>query len=179
MTPKATKLFIKLENQRMALMALLNAYDNTLLNQKPSPQAWSVAQVMLHLMNAETASLAYMKKKLSYTNKIPRAGVLSFFRRMGLSILFSLPFKFKAPKNLETFPEYSNINDIKNQWASQRLELQRFMEALPEKMFYTQLWRHAVVGKMSVSQMLSFFHDHTERHISQIERTIEKVGSKQ
>ena len=175
MTTKVENLFTKLENQRIALMEQLNAYDNILLNKKPSPEAWSVTQVMLHLMRAEAASVAYMKKKLSYTNKIPKAGLTSFFRRLSLRILFSLPFKFKAPKDLETFPDYTNFNELKNQWASQRLDLQHFMDNLPDNMYKTELWRHAIVGKMTIPQMLDFFQDHTQRHIQQIERTIKKV----
>ena len=175
MTTKASNLFAQLENQRILLMAELSIYDDATLNKKPSPKAWSTVQVMQHLINAEAASLAYIKKKLSYTNKIPKAGLMSFFRRISLSIIFSFPLKFKAPKGLETFPEHANFNSLKNQWASQRLELQHFMDSIPDNMFKTALWRHAVVGKMSMTQMLSFFHAHTERHRGQIDRTLKKV----
>jgi uncharacterized damage-inducible protein DinB len=170
MTTKANNLFAKLENQRILLMAELSTYDDATLNKKPSPEAWSVVQVMQHLINAEAASLAYIKKKLSYTNKIPKAGLMSFLRRMSLSLLFSLPLKFKAPKGLEIFPDNADFNSLKNQWASQRLELKAFMDSIPDKMFKTALWRHAVVGKMSMTQMLSFFHEHAERHRGQIDR---------
>ena len=175
MTTKASNLFAQLENQRILLMAELSIYDDATLNKKPSPEAWSTVQVMQHLITAEAASLAYIKKKLSYTNKIPKAGLMSFFRRISLSIIFSFPLKFKAPKGLETFPEHANFNSLKNQWASQRLELQHFMDSIPDNMFKTALWRHAVVGKMSMTQMLSFFHAHTERHRGQIDRTLKKV----
>jgi hypothetical protein len=176
MTTKANTLFAELEKQRILLMTELSIYNDATLNKKPSPEAWSAVQVMQHLMGSEAGSLAYMKKKLSYTNKIPRAGFMSYVRRIGLSIIFALPLKFKAPKHIETFPDYANFDSLKNQWASQRLELQYFMDSIPDNMFKTTLWRHAVVGKMSITQMLSFFHSHTERHRGQIERTLRKVG---
>ena len=87
MTTKASNLFAQLENQRILLMAELSIYDDATLNKKPAPEAWSTVQVMQHLITAEVASLAYIKKKLSYTNKIPKAGLMSFFRRISLSII--------------------------------------------------------------------------------------------
>ncbi len=175
MTPKIQKLWHRLEAQRLDLMQLMAQHNNPTLNKKPAPEAWSALQVIHHLMDAEQASLAYMKKKLSFTSKVPKAGFKSRWRRFLLRIAFAIPLKFKAPTTLEHFPEQSNFADLSNQWASQRLELQSFIENLPDNVVQGEIWRHQIMGKMNIAQMLDFFYTHVDRHEAQVKRTIAKV----
>jgi uncharacterized damage-inducible protein DinB len=176
MKPKIQTLFRELESQRLQVLQELARYDTALLNKRPSPEAWSVAQNILHLVMAEASSMAYMRKKLSFTSQIPKAGFQSRFRRWALNVAFALPFKFKAPKGLETFPDFTNINELSNKWASQRLELQTFIESLPDNVLEGEIWRHQVAGKMTIAQMLDFFHDHVKRHQRQIKKTLQQVA---
>ena len=176
MKPKIQTLFHQLEAQRLQMIQDISSYDNALLNKRPQPEAWSVVQVILHLMMAEASSVAYMRKKLSFTSQIPKAGFKSHFRRWALNVAFVLPFKFKAPKGLDTLPEYTDFNDLKNKWASQRLDLQTFIESLPDNVIESEIWRHQIAGKMSIPQMLDFFHDHVQRHKNQIQRTLKEVA---
>jgi uncharacterized damage-inducible protein DinB len=167
MKPKIQTLFNQLESQRLALMTELSSYNNTVLNKRPNSEAWSVAQIISHLMSAEASSVAYMRKKLSFTSHIPKAGFKSQLRRLMLSLAFALPFKFKAPKSLEIMPNFIDFNALENQWSSQRLDLQLFIESLPG-----EIWRHQILGKMNIAQMLDFFQDHVKRHHGQINRTL-------
>lgn len=164
-----------LENKRVALMTSLSKYNNDILNKKPTQEVWSTVQVMQHLMNAEMESLHYMKKKLSHSVNIPKAGIKSRLRRFALRIAFVLPFKYKAPQQLEIFPDYSDFEILKFQWASQRLELQDFIEMLPDNIFCSEIWKHPIMGKMTISQMIDFFELHFDRHQRQIEKTIKIV----
>lgn len=161
-----------LEEKRISLMYFLSQYDNNVLNKKPQPDAWSALQTMQHLMNAEAQSLRYMKKKLSYGIKLPKAGFKSWLRRKILKVFFAIPLKYKAPKQLETFPDNAKFEDLKTEWASQRLDFQEFIENLPDKLIDSEIWRHQIVGKMTISQMIDFFEDHFDRHQKQIERAI-------
>jgi hypothetical protein len=166
-----------LEKKRVDLMLLLSKYDVSTLNKKPSPEAWSANQVLIHLMQAEAMSLSYMRKKLSFDGvRVPRAGIKSRLRRFGLRVLFALPFKFKAPANLDNLPENSDFNVLKTQWASQRLDLETFIESLPDNLIHSELWKHQIAGKMSIAQMVDFFEDHFDRHQKQIEQTLIKVS---
>jgi uncharacterized damage-inducible protein DinB len=172
MQPKIQQLWSRLENQRVELTHLISQYDNTTLNKKPTPEAWSALQVVAHLMSAEQASLDYMKKKLSFTSKVPKAGLKSWFRRFALSVVFALPFKYKAPALLEKLPEQSDFKELTSKWASQRLELLDFIEKLPDNVINGEIWRHQLAGKMTIAQMLDFFYTHSKRHTVQIKRTI-------
>ena len=158
-------------------MTSLSKYNNDILNKKPTQEVWSTVQVMQHLMAAEMRSLAYMRKKLSFTSQVPKAGFKSRMRRLMLRIAFNTPFKFKAPYNLETFPDYGDFTDLKNKWASQRLDFQTFIETLPDNVLAGEIWNHQIAGKMNIAQMLDFFHDHVKRHQGQIKRTLKQVAS--
>jgi uncharacterized damage-inducible protein DinB len=176
MTTNVQTLLQQLESQRLELMKELSNHDNTKLNKRPSPEAWSVTQTLLHLMTAETASIAYIRKKLSFNGPIPKAGVKSKFRRFTLWLAFALPLKYKAPKNLEVFPDFTDFNELKNKWAAQRLDLQSFIASLPDNILESEIWRHQVAGKMTIAQMLDFFQDHVKRHQKQIQRTLKTVN---
>jgi uncharacterized damage-inducible protein DinB len=176
MKPKIQNLFHQLESQRLGLIQELSKLDNSTLNKRPKPEAWSVMQNLLHLVMAEASSVAYMRKKLSFTSQLPKAGFKSRFRRMLLSFAFALPFKFKAPKGLDTLPEFTDFNELSNKWASQRLDLQGFIETLPDNVIDSEIWRHQVAGKMNIAQMLDFFYEHVKRHQGQIKRTLHDIG---
>jgi uncharacterized damage-inducible protein DinB len=176
MTTKIQTLLHQLESQRLELMKELSNYDNTKLNKRPSPEAWSVMQNLIHLMSAEDASVAYIRKKLSFNGPIPKASFKSKFRRFTLWLAFALPLKFKAPKNLEVFPDFTDFNELKNKWATQRLDLQSFIASLPDNVLDSEIWRHQVAGKMTIAQMLDFFQDHVKRHQGQIHRTVKTVN---
>jgi uncharacterized damage-inducible protein DinB len=166
-----------LESKRLALFAQLDKIPPSVLDKKPAPDKWSVNQTMLHLIDAEAISLRYIQKKMSFgTAAIPKAGFRAAWRRFLLRILFWLPLKFKAPAHLAALPDTSNYADLRQQWTAQRADYQRLLDNLEENLIGAELWKHAIVGKMSVVQMLDFFEDHFDRHRGQIERTLAQVN---
>jgi uncharacterized damage-inducible protein DinB len=176
MNQKIEPLWNKIEQKRLDLFLFLEKQDPSVLNQKPAPEKWSANQNVLHLIEAETASLAYMKKKLSFGfDNLQKAGFKSWLRRLALRIGFMLPIKVKAPANLSNLPDNLNLADLKMRWANLRAEYITFFAELPELVFHAELWRHQIAGKMNLAQMLDFFDDHVNRHRGQIERTLKEL----
>jgi DinB superfamily len=169
------KLWHELESKRIDLMLKLSRFDDTVLNKKPNADAWSINQVMQHLMVGELLSHQYLEKKLSFGVNVPKAGIKSRFRRLGLSMAFAFPFKYKAPQAIEPLAEFKEFNDLKIHWASQRLALHDFLSKMPDRVIDGEIWRHIIAGKMNIPQMLSFFNEHFDRHSKQIDRTIKIV----
>lgn len=168
----------RLESKRINLMQELSQYDAKTLNKRPEPQKWSILQNIVHLMQAEMFAHAYIKKKLSYGDNLPKAGFKSQMRLGLLRLAFILPFKYKAPAAIEeNLPETSDLDSLKNQWAAQRSEFYTYLNGLPEYVFNCELWKHPAAGKLSIPQMLSFFETHVDRHKNQIERTLKIVKS--
>ena len=165
----------KLEQDRLSLFQFLGKYPPSVLNQKPAPEKWSVNQNVYHLMEAESASLKYMKKKLSFGTDLPKAGFKSGLRRLALQVVFALPLKFKAPIQLGKMPEDLDYEELKQEWASLRAEYYDFFNEMPDKVVTAELWRHQIAGKMTILQMIDFFEDHVNRHRSQMERTLKQL----
>ncbi len=178
MNQKIKPLWDKLEQDRLSLFQFLEKQTPSVLNQKPAPDKWSVNQNIFHLIGAESASLAYMKKKLSFgTDNIPQAGFKSHWRRFMLRAAFALPLKFKAPPQLEKIPEDLNFEELKKRWTTLRAEYYDFLKNMPDTLVTAELWRHQLAGKMTILQMIDFFGDHTNRHKSQIEKTLVMVNN--
>ena len=177
MNQKIQPLWEKLEQDRLALFAFLEKQPPSVLNQKPAPDKWSANQNVLHLLQAEAASLAYMKKKLSFGSDLPQAGFRSKFRRFLLWAAFALPLKFKAPSQLAKMPDDLDFEELKQQWSSLRADYYIFLKDMPDTLVTAELWRHQIAGKMTVLQMIDFFEDHMKRHRGQIERTLIMVNN--
>ena len=175
MNQKIQPLWEKLEHDCLSLFQLLEKYPPSVLNQKPAPDKWSANQNIYHLINVESASLKYMKKKLSFGTDLPKAGFRSGLRRFALRIAFALPFKFKAPPQLGKIPDDLDFVELKQRWASLRNEYYDFLKDMPDKVVVAELWRHQIAGKMTILQMIDFFEDHVNRHRLQIERTLNQL----
>ncbi len=176
MTAKVQKLWDKIEQQRVRVFQELENVDTSLLNRKASPETWSAHQNLEHLLKAEASSLSYLQKKLSSGGgDIPKAGFKSWGRRFLLRVAFALPtLKFKAPQYLGDLPEFSDFNDLKTRFATQRATLKAFLDTMSDDLLEAEVWKHARAGKMSIAQMLDFFEDHFDRHEQQLKKAIKK-----
>ncbi|HRJ17233.1 MAG TPA: DinB family protein [Saprospiraceae bacterium] len=157
-----------------AMYEQLKAHSDEHLNRRPGPQQWSVLQVMHHLIQAETLSERYVRKKLSFNPELKPAGIAGAFRLFLVRINFVLPFKYKAPKGVgdDVLPETSTLEETIQQWRKQRESLSELLENLPEGYHAKALYKHPLAGKLSLVQMLHFFEIHIQRHQGQIERTL-------
>ena len=174
MTAKVQKIWDKLEQQRVRVFQELDSVAPSVLNRKASPETWSANQNLEHLLAAETASLAYLQKKLSNGGgNIPKAGFKSWGRRFLLRLAFALPtLKFKAPQYLGNLPDSSDFSDLKTRFATQRATLKAFLDTMSDDLMEREVWKHARAGKMSIAQMLDFFEDHFDRHEQQLKKAI-------
>lgn len=179
MTKAATIHQLDQLDERLAeLFSKLEAYDDTQLNHQPSDGGWSVLQVLHHLILAESASLGYIKKKLSFNPALGKAGFRSAWRLFVVDFYFRMPTKFKAPKGVdrEALPDRSEFIATKVKWEAQRKTLRQTLAHLPEDRFDRALYKHPFAGKMTLRQMLQFFGLHMKRHQKQINRVLREAA---
>ncbi|MDB5281845.1 MAG: hypothetical protein JWO06_920 [Bacteroidota bacterium] len=165
-----------IEASRKNLLNNLKKYPDDILNKKPSPQAWSVVQVIEHLMASEELSLKYLQKKTQDTSKSKNAGLTGKWRLFITKAMFSVPVKFKSPALLNPPADFVSLNDLETKWEQIRHDLFQLLSKLPAKDLQKDIWKHAVAGKMNVFQMVEFFNFHFKRHRKQITRTIAQVS---
>lgn len=167
--------FDGMEADRQKLLKKLSGNSESTLEKKPSPNEWSVTEVIYHLIVAEGGALKYMQKKLEVGGH-DRAKANAGFKQRFLNFMISLPVKYKAPKVVElpkdtkvTFPQaLSEWNEIRN-------GLRKEYESVDEQLIGNELFKHPLMGKMNLVQSVRFMRQHMNRHIGQIERTLEKV----
>ncbi len=175
----------KIENQLKAidikLEQLLNdlkPHSDQLLNSKPNGHSWSVLQVMHHLMLAEDLSAKYVYKKLSFKPELKNKSWLTGWRVFKLKTYNMLPIKLKAPRNVsrENLPDHTSLEETRQQWLAQRAQLKRYLETLPDELFEKEIYKHPLAGKLGLDGMLWFFEGHFDRHLVQINRTLQKLS---
>ncbi len=167
--------FDALENKRKALFASLKPYSDEVLNRKPAPDAWSVNEVIDHLLIAEEASLQYLQKKTRDISKEGLAGFAGWRRLTVVKLLFVLPIKFKVPALVAPTKTDYRLTDLENRWAGVRNQTHILLAQLGDADLNKTIWKHTIAGKMNIYQMMEFFTIHFDRHRKQIERTLRAV----
>ena len=175
MNAQLEKQFAQLEDHRKMLFNDLKKYSDEVLNKKPSADAWSVTEVMNHLMASEGASLRYLQKKTLDTSKAQKAGLKGAWKLFLLKAAFTIPYKFKAPEVVEPSHEFASLADSEKKWTHIRTETYKLLNGLKDADHEKEIWKHAFGGKMNIYQMFDFFDFHFIRHKKQIERTLKSV----
>jgi uncharacterized damage-inducible protein DinB len=175
MSKKISAQFNQLETKRENLFNDLRKYSDEVINKKPSENAWSVAEVIAHLITAEEMSLKYLSKKIQDTSQAKPEGLKNKWRWFLVQVVFTFNIKFKAPEIVEPKLGYQTLADLETKWKELRLQTSTVLDKLSEEELNKDLWKHALAGKMSLYHMVEFFGVHFRRHRRQIERTIESV----
>ena len=147
------------------------------LHRKPSTESWSIAQVLSHVKLAELLSIKYVEKKLSFDPVLPKAGFMARLRYKALELFMDLPVKIKAARGVRTenLPTKIDWKAFKSDWERQRKNLSQSIVTLDPKWYDHEVYKHPIVGRISISQMLKFFQLHFDRHVGQIDRILRQV----
>lgn len=168
--------FQKMESERESIIAEMRNYSADQLVSKPSENEWSVAEVIMHLVVAESGALAYMRKKLEFGGH-RKATASSSFKQKLLNFAISLPIKFKAPKVAQIEEgEKITFNEAADKWFSVRQELLAEYDKMDDELASHELFKHPAAGKLSALQSVKFMRQHMNRHVKQIRNTIKQVA---
>ncbi len=178
MTTLAHQRLQTLDRELDELFDDLAQYAPEALNQAPAPGGWSAMQALHHLLLSERYSLQYCEKKLSHRPKLPRAGVLAWWRVQYVRFYLLSPIKVKAPAMIDTpaLPATDTLPSVAAQYRAQRAAMATFLDNLPAEYADKEVYRHPFAGRMSVAGMLSFFGAHFTHHRRQLYRALRAVG---
>ena len=169
--------FKKIENKKRHLIELIRSVPEEKYAFQPSSKSWSVGQTANHLFLSEKLSLAYLRKKMSYPDTIPKFHIKSWWSMFVYKYVLRF-VKVKAPKQINMWEEQVVLlpDELDRQWSALRLELWTFLvEKYPQ--FKNHLvYNHPFAGRLTMKQMLTFFNDHIEHHTHQVKRIINKLG---
>ena len=165
-----------LEKHRNDLFDKLAAYDTELLNKKPNEKAWSVIQVIEHMLIIERSSIAYIQKKIQEKAATHQTGFKQRWRSILLNRYLRSSKKFPAPVQVVPTIQYASLNEMRELWNAERSDLKALLASIPSDMLSHNWFKHPAVGKLNLMQMLTFVDAHHTHHQSQIERTLKEVS---
>ena len=153
-------------------MIRLNGFSSSQMELQPAPDAWSLLQVIEHLVLSEQALLEGARKKLLQ----PARPVTLREKYMALMVLLVMKSgkKVRVPAAARhvTPGNQTPFDSVRSQWSATRDEMERFLEELPADRRTSVLFRHPVSGGMTPSQTLRFVRGHIQHHHAQIDRLV-------
>lgn len=172
LNPKLERQLTVLDEKLIKLLRDLKVYSEDQLNRKPNENAWSIIQIMHHVMMSENASQKYVKKKLSFNPELKDAGFKASLRELGLMTYLNSPLKRKAPEFIsgDNLPAHDTFWKTAQKWKNQRAELKEFLGTIPEDLLKKEVYNHPFVGRITIGGMLRFFEWHFDRHTRQIQK---------
>lgn len=178
MRKELLKAFEAAETDSKALLSKLDTFGEDVLTRKPDPDAWSVVEVLAHLIKAETGTLNYLRKKLEVGGH-QKASPFAGLRKAFLNFVLGLPIKYKAPKVAQLDKGvYMSYAEARAQWNAVREGLGTEYQRIDEKLIAHDLFKHPFAGKLNLVQSTEFMRQHMLRHIGQVERTLATVTKK-
>jgi len=171
--------FRRMDARKDQLFQLLRSLPIEKYLQQPHPQSWSAGQAANHLYLSEKNSFAYIRKKLSYPDDVPKYHIKSRWS----AILYRLIFIFskaKAPQQINMWEgqEVFLPDDLEQKWNKLRSEMKSFIQEKYQHFPHHLVYKHPFAGRLTFKQMLAFFSDHMDHHIRQIKRIIKEVAGK-
>jgi len=150
-------------------------------HQAPGPGQWSAAQVVQHLLVAETGIGQYIDKKIQQAEGLGKTGFGHFLRSRILRVALRLPFlRFQVPKYLAaaTPATAPPLPELRLEWDRVRRQLERTLNEFPSPLLGRTIFKHPRSGMLNIYQTLDFMVDHVLHHQRQLERITKAVTTK-
>lgn len=168
MHPLLEKYFVKLEKDKADLLNILLAADDAKLNNSPSKEKWSPAQIIYHLVQSEQVSFRYIEKRIKHADKVKTAGIKSSLYSFLVVKGLRLPLKFKAPPLVAEVPASMPLGSLEQQWNEVRIKMKLVLESATDAHLTKAFYIHPVAGPMNLLNTLRFMQEHLYRHKRQI-----------
>jgi len=167
-------IYDELETQRIDILNRVKSLSVEKLNYVPSPEKWSISQILTHLLVAEQLSVGYMKKKALGINQLKNSGIIEALRLEVLKASQRIPvLKFKAPKIVVmNTPLAFSLPELTAKWESQRHDLKVFLESIQAGDERRVIYKHPYAGRLDARQAMVFFREHINHHLPQIKRLL-------
>jgi hypothetical protein len=170
MLPRLRSRFDRIERQRIALLGVLARQSPAALAYHPAPGAWSILQVVEHLVIAEEAVMSLVEQRapvpVPLGDRIRSAIVL----RIVYSRLNSRR-RLKVPRpTLNPSGDHIELEELARRWVEVRGRMQRALEAVTPATRKDRPIGHPVAKWITWDQGLEFLFQHVRHHEKQIGR---------
>ncbi len=160
----------ELSKAKDEFLKVLKDWTDDQLSWKPE-EGWSANQVVEHIMWAESASLAYMKKKSSSGwESLELSGEENATNSKAVNSRLASNERYKAPAVLPEPTGNFTFGQMTTHWGRQRKELEQFLASVEAQHYNKLVFRQPVAGMLNVLQAVEFMLNHQRHHIAQLQR---------
>ncbi|MGO4529841.1 DinB family protein [Paenibacillus sp. 2TAF8] len=162
-------MFERNDEIRNQIWEAISGLDEAQLNQKPSPEQWSIMQVLRHLNLMENviiqqARLALEKEQNVSVEKKPYEMSLDRSRSV------------EAPPHVQPQAEPETLADIRSDLAASHQALEQFAREHDVALLRSKSFPHPAFGEMDLAQWIVFTSYHEERHLGQIQEIKQRLS---
>ena len=158
----------KLDFDRNALVDKVLQVNQDYIYLHSKPNKWSVVQIIEHLRIAEKQTLKGIKHSLETRTSFKFATFRSDLALWITILAFKIGIKFKAPKFVADIKEHPDLEHLISDWQQTRTEIRKIIENLPIEMVNKIIFKHPVIGLMSMRHVLDFQAAHFQVHRKQV-----------
>lgn len=177
MNERVRRRFDRLEEVRQRIEARIEGVAPATLIRQPEPGRWSAAQVISHIVKAESLSVSYIAKRASDPSKLLPAGLKQAIKSALVIAVMRVPLRFRAPEIVAEIPDNENPVELRERWMKLRGEMRATLESIPDALLGSCLYKHPVAGPMKLEAALDFMIAHATRHAGQIDRVLRSMDS--
>ncbi|MCX2739119.1 DinB family protein [Pontibacter anaerobius] len=164
MNPKLEDKYLHLEESRNRLLDELAGLDDAQLNTATSAGKWSINQHVAHLVLVEERALDNIRYKLSRQEELQNVGLNQIVRAFLMKLALQSGRKYKAPAVVAAVPNTCHLPALRQQWDKARFELEDELTGFPNQLLEKGIFKHPMVGYLTISQTLTFLQDHFIHH---------------
>jgi hypothetical protein len=168
MLPILRSRFDELERQRRAVMDELLLHSPAQLQFRPGPGAWSLAELMQHLVLVEESTLEFLR------SKPPRpASTRTLAHRLRWAM-----FATVAPRSIRVRVPVAAVKPVGDvpvdalvvRWEAAREQLGAYLDGITISQLPMVVMKHPIGGPLPVIETLEFIRLHLVHHGHQIRR---------
>jgi hypothetical protein len=168
MLPALAHQWDALETRRQAFLAELAATSPAALAWRPAPDAWSLEDVAQHLWLVERGIVHVLDARW---DKPPlKRGLLSPLTTPLMRLIVHRGYRIKAPVKEIVPKERMAVDAVRAEWDRTRATLHALLERTTPDREARKLFRHPILGAMSVGETAEFIWRHHDHHAHQVRR---------
>lgn len=160
--------YLLLETHCLQLMETLAGLSDAEFNKPHNPGKWSTGQILVHINHVFELSSGYINKKMQEPDNIPEAGLFTGAKSTLLNLALKSKLKFKAPKGVDVVPEHVDFETVRVKLKQNLKAIKDLTEQFPEKYIHKAIFKHPVVGRITLQQTITFLDAHFLHHEQQI-----------
>jgi len=160
----------KLQKRHEDFLKELELSSVALTDYHPVANGWNMLQVGHHLFLSEKLTLQYMKKKILGFSPEQKVALLTHVKFRFFVWGLRLPVRAKIPTSAVAPEANISLTDLKAEWRALDQKFQQFLLKFEKRHLAFPVYKHPLVGRITITETIDFLNGHFTHHMWQIKR---------